>query len=62
MLPQKLAYQLGNATLAAEVYGDPFTFASLNPMGTPDREMVVVAYRPSSASLPSLPLLLSRQR
>ncbi|EAW12017.1 putative siderochrome-iron transporter Sit1 [Aspergillus clavatus NRRL 1] len=45
VLPNELVKQLGNATLAGEVYGDPFGFASANPVGTPDRDAVVLAYK-----------------
>lgn len=45
MLPQKLQETVGNATLAQEIYGDPFTFIIDNPMGTPNRDAAVDAYR-----------------
>ena len=45
LLPAKLESTLGNSTLAASIYADPFPFVDANPMGTPDREAVVVAYR-----------------
>ncbi|RAH45813.1 putative siderochrome-iron transporter Sit1 [Aspergillus brunneoviolaceus CBS 621.78] len=37
--------RLNNATLAAEVYADPFTFSLQHPMATPARDAVVDAYR-----------------
>lgn len=43
-LVSELTNNLGNATLAAEVYADPFTFAENNPVGTPDRDAVVLGY------------------
>ncbi|KAL4876680.1 major facilitator superfamily domain-containing protein [Aspergillus karnatakaensis] len=43
LLPE-LTKNLGNATLAAEVYADPFTFASANPVGTPARDAVIQGY------------------
>lgn len=45
VLPAELIRQLGNETLAAEVYGEPFPFVIANPVGTPDRDAVVVAYQ-----------------
>lgn len=45
MLPAKLAETVGNATLAQQIYADPFTFITTSPMGTPDRDAVVDAYR-----------------
>jgi MFS transporter, SIT family, siderophore-iron:H+ symporter len=48
VLPSQLESRLAftnNATLAAIVYGDPFTFAVANPMGTPQRDAVVAAYQ-----------------
>lgn len=44
VLPAKLENTLGNATLAAEVYGSPLGWVLTNPMGTPDRMAVVEAY------------------
>lgn len=51
VLPKKLESSLGDAALAKSVYGDPFTFIAENPMGTPVREAVVVAYRAFPLSL-----------
>lgn len=45
VLPSELVRQLGNETLAGEVYGAPFPFAVANPVGTPDRDAVIVAYQ-----------------
>ncbi|KAL4865535.1 hypothetical protein BDV12DRAFT_174503 [Aspergillus spectabilis] len=43
-LPGQLTSNLGNATLAAEVYADPFTFAAANPVGTEARDAVIRGY------------------
>jgi SIT family siderophore-iron:H+ symporter-like MFS transporter len=45
LLPSDLEKQLGNATLAASVYADPYTFAIAYPWGTPERQAVVQSYR-----------------
>ncbi|KAF1362103.1 siderochrome-iron transporter-like protein Sit1 [Lizonia empirigonia] len=45
IVPDELRRQTGSADLAAEVYADPFTFASTYPVGTPEREAVILAYR-----------------
>ncbi|PYH93163.1 MFS general substrate transporter [Aspergillus ellipticus CBS 707.79] len=45
VLPGELNKRLGNSTMAAQAYSDPFTFSSLHPMGTPDRDAVVAAYK-----------------
>ncbi|KAI8942966.1 ferrioxamine B transporter [Plenodomus lindquistii] len=45
IIPGELLRQTGNSTLAATVYADPFTFATTYPMGTPERDAVVAAYR-----------------
>ncbi|KAH9866005.1 ferrioxamine B transporter [Plenodomus biglobosus] len=45
IVPGELLRQTGDSTLAATVYADPFTFASTYPMGTPERDAVVAAYR-----------------
>ncbi|KAJ0414598.1 major facilitator superfamily domain-containing protein [Aspergillus carlsbadensis] len=44
LLPE-LTTTLGNATLAASIYADPFTFVAANPVGTPARDAVVDGYR-----------------
>ncbi|KAI9367233.1 major facilitator superfamily domain-containing protein [Aspergillus egyptiacus] len=44
LLPE-LTRTLGNATMAAEVFADPFTFATANPAGSPARDAVVMGYR-----------------
>lgn len=44
-MPGELVKQLGNETLATEAYGAPFIFADANPVGTPDRDAVIVAYQ-----------------
>lgn len=43
-LERNFAFQ-SNATLAATVYGDPFTAASMYPMGTPERQALVDSYQ-----------------
>lgn len=45
LLPDRLEKNLGNATLAASVYADPYTFVAQHAWGTPQREAVVEAYR-----------------
>jgi SIT family siderophore-iron:H+ symporter-like MFS transporter len=45
VLPAELIRRLGNATLAAEVYAQPLLFADANPVGTPDRDNVILAYQ-----------------
>ncbi|OJJ98845.1 hypothetical protein ASPACDRAFT_53055 [Aspergillus aculeatus ATCC 16872] len=45
VLPKQLETRLSNATLAAEVYADPFALSLQHPMGTPARDAVVDAYR-----------------
>jgi SIT family siderophore-iron:H+ symporter-like MFS transporter len=45
VLPAELTRRLGNATLAAEVYAQPLLFADANPVGTPDRDNVILAYQ-----------------
>jgi SIT family siderophore-iron:H+ symporter-like MFS transporter len=45
VIPNELLRQTGSAELAAAVYADPFTFAAEYPVGTPEREAVIVAYR-----------------
>ncbi|KAJ4353159.1 ferrioxamine B transporter [Ascochyta clinopodiicola] len=45
IVPAELLRQTGSANLAAEVYADPFTFAATYPVGTPEREAVILAYR-----------------
>ncbi|KAF2851593.1 siderochrome-iron transporter-like protein Sit1 [Plenodomus tracheiphilus IPT5] len=45
IVPGELLRQTGSSTLAATVYADPFTFASTYPIGTPERDAVVQAYR-----------------
>ncbi|KAL2847330.1 major facilitator superfamily domain-containing protein [Aspergillus pseudodeflectus] len=44
LLPE-LTSTLGNATLAASIYADPFTFVAANPVGTPAREAVIDGYK-----------------
>jgi SIT family siderophore-iron:H+ symporter-like MFS transporter len=34
-----------NATLALDVYADPYTFADSYPVGTPERDAVIHAYQ-----------------
>ncbi|GLA53782.1 siderophore transporter [Aspergillus niger] len=45
ILPRELNSRLGNATLATQAYKDPFTFSATYPIGTPDRDAVVAAYK-----------------
>ncbi|GJP94440.1 MFS general substrate transporter [Aspergillus niger] len=45
ILPGELNSRLGNATLATQAYKDPFTFSATYPIGTPDRDAVVAAYK-----------------
>ncbi|KAH7389870.1 siderochrome-iron transporter-like protein Sit1 [Pyrenochaeta sp. MPI-SDFR-AT-0127] len=45
IIPGELTRQTGNSTLATTVYGDPFTFAVAYPVGTPERDAVIQAYR-----------------
>ncbi|KAJ5647116.1 Siderophore iron transporter 1 [Penicillium lividum] len=45
VLPGELSHRLGNETLAASVYADPLAFAAANPVGTPDRDDVILAYQ-----------------
>ncbi|KAH7089591.1 siderochrome-iron transporter-like protein Sit1 [Paraphoma chrysanthemicola] len=45
IVPAELTRQTGNSSLAATVYADPFTFALSYPVGTPERDAVVQAYR-----------------
>ncbi|KAJ5486479.1 hypothetical protein N7530_000779 [Penicillium desertorum] len=45
VLPSELNYRLGNETLAAYVYAKPLDFAAVNPVGTPDRDNVILAYQ-----------------
>lgn len=45
IMPAELVKQLGNETLATEAYSTPFIFADANPVGTPDRDGVIVAYQ-----------------
>ncbi|KAJ5964753.1 uncharacterized protein N7479_004629 [Penicillium vulpinum] len=45
VLPSELSHRLGNETLAAYVYAQPLAFAAVNPVGTPDRDNVILAYQ-----------------
>ncbi|KIY73548.1 MFS general substrate transporter [Cylindrobasidium torrendii FP15055 ss-10] len=45
VLPGQLTERLGNATLAAEVYGSPLTVGVSYAWGTPERESIVDAYK-----------------
>jgi SIT family siderophore-iron:H+ symporter-like MFS transporter len=42
IIPSELLRQTGSS---AQVYADPFTFATTYPVGTPEREAVILAYR-----------------
>lgn len=45
VLPGQLSARLTNQTLATEVYGSPLTTAILYPIGSPERDGIVAAYR-----------------
>ncbi|CDR42044.1 CYFA0S08e02960g1_1 [Cyberlindnera fabianii] len=45
LLPARLTKDLGNATMATSVYGDPYTFAASYPWNTTERQAVVSSYR-----------------
>ncbi|PWY85571.1 MFS general substrate transporter [Aspergillus eucalypticola CBS 122712] len=45
VLPGELNSRLSNATMAAQAYKDPFTFSATYPIGTPERDAVVAAYK-----------------
>ncbi|GMM56150.1 siderophore transporter [Maudiozyma humilis] len=45
VLPKQIEKGITNSTLAAEAYGSPFTFITTYTWGTPEREVVVHAYR-----------------
>jgi MFS transporter, SIT family, siderophore-iron:H+ symporter len=54
VLPQALEDQLnplGNLTLAAATYADPFTVAYAYPVGTPERTAIIEAYQHSQRLL-----------
>lgn len=51
VLPKQLEQHLGNATTAATVYADPLTWSESNPVGTPDRDGVIAAYRQTQSYL-----------
>ncbi len=67
VLPGQLISNLGNATLAGEVYASPLTVALEYPMGTPERIAIVNAYKHTQKllcitgiwSVPLSPLLYS---
>lgn len=42
---QKLEQNLGNATIAASVYADPYTAAITYPVGTPERTAIIESYQ-----------------
>jgi SIT family siderophore-iron:H+ symporter-like MFS transporter len=44
-LNKSLATVTNNATIASSAYGDPFTFVAAYPVGTPERSVVIDAYR-----------------
>lgn len=44
LLPDRLARNLGNVTLAAEVYANPYKFAANYDWATPERQAAVEAY------------------
>lgn len=45
IIPNELVRRTGDPSLAAVVYGDPFTFAVSYPVGTVERTAVIEAYR-----------------
>ncbi|KAK9449590.1 major facilitator superfamily domain-containing protein [Limtongia smithiae] len=45
LLPAQLVKNIGNATLAADAYGDPFTYSITWAYGTPERDALVVSYQ-----------------
>ncbi|KAJ5291908.1 Major facilitator superfamily domain general substrate transporter [Penicillium angulare] len=45
VLPSELTKRLGNETLAAQVYAEPLAFAAVTPVGTADRDNVIMAYQ-----------------
>ncbi|OGE47335.1 hypothetical protein PENARI_c049G09999 [Penicillium arizonense] len=45
VLPGELIRRLGNGTQAAYVYAKPLVFAAETPVGTPDRDNVILAYQ-----------------
>ena len=45
VLPGALGSRIDDPALAAQAYGDPFTFATTHAMGTPARQAVVESYR-----------------
>jgi SIT family siderophore-iron:H+ symporter-like MFS transporter len=45
VLPGELIHRLGNETLATYVYAKPLVFAAETPVGTPDRDNVILAYQ-----------------
>ncbi|KAJ5770626.1 uncharacterized protein N7511_002677 [Penicillium nucicola] len=45
VLPNELIRHVGNETLAAEIYAAPLAFAVANPVGTPDRDHAILAYK-----------------
>lgn len=44
IMPTQLTKNLGNATLALEVYADPYTAAATYPVGTTVREGILASY------------------
>lgn len=44
ILPKEIQKAVGNATLAAEIYGSPYTWIITNPVGTASRTAVIAAY------------------
>lgn len=44
-MPGELINRLGNETLAAYVYAKPLEFAAATPVGTADRDNVILAYQ-----------------
>jgi SIT family siderophore-iron:H+ symporter-like MFS transporter len=44
-LPKEIEKAVGNVTLAAEIYGSPYTWIITNPVGTASRTAVIHAYQ-----------------
>ncbi|KAH8710046.1 siderochrome-iron transporter-like protein Sit1 [Phaeosphaeriaceae sp. PMI808] len=45
VMPGELVRRTGNSTLAATVYAGPFSFAIAYPIGTPERDAVIQAFK-----------------
>ena len=45
VLPKTLEADVGSDAAAEAIYGDPFTFVTDNPVGTPVRDAAILAYQ-----------------